>query len=342
MLKKITDDELKVVLEKHLLWLKSDRTQGRRADLSGYDLQGKDFQSANLRGANLWGADLEGADFGGADLERTYLNTLQKKYITASTGIGFSPDTAQMAEQLRAMEREREELKEKLEKSESENTPEDLEKLKADAEEKNKQIEQQKEDIKVLKEIVEQPIDEAAGKMRNSVIAANEARTSNTSLSKRLMNLGLGCYALAIIFILFFAFFPSLLKLLGIVCDERTTLLQFLPLYLPAIVLLTIGTALLRHEGKIRDQTSLLLEQINHAEKAAGLLQIATDLQNIPADKLESIILPTFVDIRRSLLDMTGQQPNDDNKTDGPELPPSQIKLMADIVAKTLKSSISK
>jgi hypothetical protein len=87
-MKKITEEELKEIIERHRLWLCSDEKEGKRADLtwanltdadltgadlSGADLTGAnlyrtDLTGANLRGANLTGADLRRADLRGADL----------------------------------------------------------------------------------------------------------------------------------------------------------------------------------------------------------------------------------------------------------------------------------
>ena len=64
---KITEAELKIVLEKHALWLR-DNPNGTRADLRGADLYGAGLRGADLRGADLRGADLYGADLYGADL----------------------------------------------------------------------------------------------------------------------------------------------------------------------------------------------------------------------------------------------------------------------------------
>ena len=74
---KITEAELKVVLEKHSLWLIND-PYGVRADLHGADLRGadlyiarlmdSDLSKADLRGANLCGANLVEAELHGADL----------------------------------------------------------------------------------------------------------------------------------------------------------------------------------------------------------------------------------------------------------------------------------
>ena len=57
----MTQDELKVILDKHAKWLR-DEEGGERADLSYADLYG-----ANLRGANLRSADLRGADLSYAE-----------------------------------------------------------------------------------------------------------------------------------------------------------------------------------------------------------------------------------------------------------------------------------
>ena len=64
---KITEAELKIVLEKHALWLRND-PNGIQANLYGADLS-----EANLYGANLYGANLRGANLRGADLSEANL-----------------------------------------------------------------------------------------------------------------------------------------------------------------------------------------------------------------------------------------------------------------------------
>ena len=61
-MKRITAEELEVLLRKHKLWL--DKEGGERANLERANLEG-----ANLEGANLEGADLKGADLKGANLK---------------------------------------------------------------------------------------------------------------------------------------------------------------------------------------------------------------------------------------------------------------------------------
>ena len=81
-MKKITRNELEIILRKHKLWL-IDHSDGQRADLRDADLLGADLRMANLWGAdlrmadlrmaNLLGAKLHETDFFGANLQRADL-----------------------------------------------------------------------------------------------------------------------------------------------------------------------------------------------------------------------------------------------------------------------------
>ena len=66
-MRQYTAEELKIICEKHIKWLR-DEEGGERADLQGANLRDADLQGANLRDADLRGADLQGADLRGADL----------------------------------------------------------------------------------------------------------------------------------------------------------------------------------------------------------------------------------------------------------------------------------
>ena len=82
-MKNITEEELKTILEQHELWLDSNETEGKCADLSGADLSGADLTDANLYGvnlrcanltrSNLYGVNLTRADLSGANLTRSNL-----------------------------------------------------------------------------------------------------------------------------------------------------------------------------------------------------------------------------------------------------------------------------
>ncbi len=52
MLRTITKDELKIILDNHKLWLNND-SKGMRADLSSANLRYADLSYADLRYANL-------------------------------------------------------------------------------------------------------------------------------------------------------------------------------------------------------------------------------------------------------------------------------------------------
>jgi len=75
-MKKITETELKSILDQHKLWLYG--RGGKRANLYFANLEGANLEGANLRGANLGGANLTranlaGANLGGANLVGAYL-----------------------------------------------------------------------------------------------------------------------------------------------------------------------------------------------------------------------------------------------------------------------------
>ena len=62
-----TDEELRVIIKKHMQYLNGE-LDGRKADLSGAYLRGVNLRGAYLRGVNLSEADLRGADLSDADL----------------------------------------------------------------------------------------------------------------------------------------------------------------------------------------------------------------------------------------------------------------------------------
>ena len=69
-MKTISKEELKVILENHLHWLKEDCDGWGQmhADLRGANLRGADLRGADLRDANLYSADLCSADLRSANL----------------------------------------------------------------------------------------------------------------------------------------------------------------------------------------------------------------------------------------------------------------------------------
>ena len=73
-MKKITEEELKTILEQHALWLNGNEKEGKCADLTGANLTRADLTSADLAFANLTGANLTGANLSGANLRRANLS----------------------------------------------------------------------------------------------------------------------------------------------------------------------------------------------------------------------------------------------------------------------------
>ena len=82
-MKVFTQDELKIILDKHVKWLRGEDGGARanlseanlsEANLNGADLSGADLSGANLSEANLSEANLSGADLGGAYLSGAYLS----------------------------------------------------------------------------------------------------------------------------------------------------------------------------------------------------------------------------------------------------------------------------
>ena len=73
-MRELEKEEFDSILADHKLWLESDGTKGKQADLCGANLRGAELRRADLCGANLRGAelrraDLSGAELGGADID---------------------------------------------------------------------------------------------------------------------------------------------------------------------------------------------------------------------------------------------------------------------------------
>ena len=73
-MRKISKEELNIILEKHKIYITTSGKEGERADLRGADLSGADLSRADLKEAYLSGVDLRGAYLSGADLSRADLS----------------------------------------------------------------------------------------------------------------------------------------------------------------------------------------------------------------------------------------------------------------------------
>src|SRR3990167_2548781 len=72
---------LKQILEDHLLWLSSNKTKGKQADLSNQDLSGTNLYRVNLAYANLAYANLANANLAYANLANA---NLYNAYLTST------------------------------------------------------------------------------------------------------------------------------------------------------------------------------------------------------------------------------------------------------------------
>lgn len=72
-LSKMNKDELRTVLEKHLLWVK-EKEGGRRANLSNVDLHGVDLSGVDLSGSSLVRCNLKRANLRDANLQYAHLD----------------------------------------------------------------------------------------------------------------------------------------------------------------------------------------------------------------------------------------------------------------------------
>lgn len=72
MTRKITQEELNEILEKHKKWL-HDEHGGERADLSGRDLRDSNLRDSDLRGSDLSYSDLSRSDLRDSDLSYSNL-----------------------------------------------------------------------------------------------------------------------------------------------------------------------------------------------------------------------------------------------------------------------------
>ena len=86
-LREISTDELKIILDKHALWLEGGEG-GERADLHYADLHYADLSSANLRDADLSSADLHYADLHYADLSSADLRDATGQYFITQRSDG--------------------------------------------------------------------------------------------------------------------------------------------------------------------------------------------------------------------------------------------------------------
>ena len=325
--------QLRQILDNHQLWLKSGGEQGKRADLRGADLREANLLGANLQEAKLQEAKLRGADLRGANLRVTDLRGTDlwgaNLWRVKLEGATYSPEQLQVARNVPpeylsdakpasadvyqrraeenqskviALELEKQELEAKLEAAEqdgeqSASLKQSLEAAEVELDQVRSQLEQNKQKQVILDELAGaiEPILEAVKSDKDTVEAYKRQ-------SRRLLISGLLCFGLAVAFIFGKAALAWQLPPSTPTISVAQLLLQIAPGFVFAI----LGSALLRHDWKIRQLTLKLIDQNNSVDIAMGMLKTALRLSNIgEREKIEEIpdlVKESFAEARRALL----------------------------------------
>ena len=303
------------------------------ADLRGAILRGAILQGADLRKADLRGADLQGADLRGVDLQEAYLREANFReaelWGVKLEGAKYNPEQLLMARnvppeylsdakptstdvyqrraedaqsKVTALEREKRELEAKLKAAEqgsaqSESFKQGLEAAENELSQVRSQLEQNQQKQEALDELAGaiEPIMEAVESDKETVKAYKRQ-------SRQLLISGLTCFALTTVFILGKTIFSWQLPLTMYPISSAQLLLQIAPGFVFAI----LGTALLRHDWKIRQLTLKLIDQNNSVDIAMGMLTTALRLSNIGEKKdiegIPDLVKDSFAEVRRALL----------------------------------------
>ena len=84
VMRRISKEELKNVLEDHQVWLRTNKKDGKRADLIHVDLSGANLTGADLTKADLTYSNLTDANLSGANLTKADLTYSNLKYADLS------------------------------------------------------------------------------------------------------------------------------------------------------------------------------------------------------------------------------------------------------------------
>ena len=348
--------------------LRASKLQG--AELQGVNLQLADLQAADLSEANLLGANLSGANLQGAELQKANLReadlqdanllranlfeakldgsiyedkqlgealNVSPKYLsdatTESTDV-YQRRAEDAQSKVTILEQEKRELESKLKAAEQDGAQSDmlkqsLEAAKVDLDQARNQLEQNKQKRAVLDELTGaiKPLLDAVKSDKNTV------RVYKLQ-SWCLLLLGIICFVIATVFISYKAIQSWQLPLPTQAISVAQLLLQIAPGFVFAI----LGTALLRHDWKIRQLTLKLIDQNNSVDIAMGMLTTALRLSNIGEKKdiegIPDLVKESFVEVRRALLYRNRSDapaPADDSGKDAAEL----IKQLKSLIPKS-------
>ena len=296
------------------------RADLRRADLQRANLRGVNLRRANLYEANLQKVDLQKVDFRGAiNIEYAFVDQTQRAIL------GLTDDTVtQLQQQITQAEQaiqEKKELKGKIQQLEDntrnqENKQTEIDKLKEKLKEKTAEAEQitsLKNDLKVAKtqrdESQDKELEDAIEKISNSNKDGSDTLKTYKKNSTFLMWSGIGLFALAML-IAGYIYYSKIFSV------DISNLSSFhLVLFSPSFVLAFAGTALLRHDWKIRQLTQQLITQNNHIDIATGILTASlnlTRIDNIEKEEL-SLLRDSFTSVRQALLFKENTSSNNTN-----------------------------
>ena len=313
------------------------------ANLRGADLREADLLGANLLGANLLGVKLEGAKYNLEQLQMA--RNVPPEYL--SDAKPTSTDVYQLrAEEnkikVTALEREKRELEAKLKEAEQDGAQSDmlkqsLEAAKVDLDQARNQLEQNKQKRAVLDELTDaiEPILEA-------VKSDKETVEDYKLQSQRLLKWGLICFGLATGFIIWKGVCLAL-PWQALCAAQNVSGAELLLQIAPGFVFAILGSALLRHDWKIRQLTLSLIDQNNSVDIAMGMLKTALRLSNIGEKKdiegIPDLVKESFAEVRRALLyrNRSDAPPSDD---DGGK-DAGSLKRIEDMLARQLGSNSS-
>ncbi|VVH61440.1 Phage pentapeptide repeat family protein (ACLAME 560) [uncultured Gammaproteobacteria bacterium] len=294
------------------------RADLRRADLQRANLRGVNLRRANLYEANLQKVDLQKVDFRGAiNIEYAFVDQTQRAIL------GLTDDTVtQLQQQITQAEQaiqEKKELKGKIQQLENntrnqEDKQTQIDKLKEKLKEKTAEAEQLaplKIELKEVKrdKIQDKELEDAIEKISNSNKDGSDTLKTYKKNSTFLMWSGIGLFALAML-IAGYIYYSKIFSV------DISNLSSFhLVLFSPSFVLAFAGTALLRHDWKIRQLTQQLITQNNHIDIATGILTASlnlTRIDNIEKEEL-SLLRDSFTSVRQALLFKENTSSNNTN-----------------------------
>lgn len=334
--REITREELNQILEKHELWLRSGGKEGERADLKGANLTGVDLigvnlsraslvgvsfigarlglinlaganlrdarlRDANLYGANLYGANLWRADFTGANLEgANFANTI----VNGTTGINIpGRNTTYLETSIRGKEQEIDQLKKQLDQAGD--NAEQTKELKNQIEQVQEQKQKQENELKILKEQIDDlkielsgKIGEAKKSLENSLKNASEQIQYNSKYAKYFGWGGLAIFGLSFIGLVFI---PIYIWCKNVFPSDNWHILFYT---FPMIAMILIATTLLRHQKALLNEVRYFSAMKHQVELYSGLLEAsqhaAAGLGN--PEKSAEYVQETFTQIRDRLL----------------------------------------